>query len=252
MLVLLLECHCEAAAPPRNLVGLTGRSAESLANQRSAVCNSGTQRSCERALPPHPGPLPSGEGVHHRLPSFQAGPLNIRKHLQAVPSPRGEGQGEGNRGARISQPPTNHLKPGRARLSERAAGRTLVPRKTPALAALSTPRRTARSDGPYLRRSAEHHSGLPIRIAPLAGQCPALRRFAHSAPQRRFWTAAGSEAPRRFPSAAKAVSPLRFATAVHTIPGRGSRRRESRWTRCSTQLELHETWQSAWCLIAVY
>jgi hypothetical protein len=131
--------HGGAAAPSHhNLVGLTCRSAQTLANQRSTVRSSGTHRTCERALPPHlrlrlwasarqAGPLPWGEGVHHRLPSFQARPINIRKHPQAFPSPRGEGQGEGKRSLRILQPPRNCPTPCGARLSGRAtAGQTVI------------------------------------------------------------------------------------------------------------------------------
>ncbi len=52
---------------------------------------------------PHPGPLPRGEGesyavslVNLRLDSREA-ITNYREHSQAIPSPGGEGQGEGGR-----------------------------------------------------------------------------------------------------------------------------------------------------------
>ncbi len=87
--------HGGAATPPyHNLVGLTCRSAQIVANQRSAVRNSGTLRTCGRALPAHPGPFPQGEGDCVRRPSFQMGIIECRANSQAVSSPRGEGQGE--------------------------------------------------------------------------------------------------------------------------------------------------------------
>jgi hypothetical protein len=168
--------HGGAAAPSHhNLVGLTCRSAQTLANQRSTVRSSGTHRTCERALPPHlrlrlwasarqAGPLPWGEGVHHRLPSFQARPINIRKHPQAFPSPRGEGQGEGKRSLRILQPPRNCPTPCGGRLfrppqvrrsSRKIRSRRQCVRLTVGLEAPTHVGWTAPSDGSCLFRSAQ-------------------------------------------------------------------------------------------------
>ncbi len=130
--------HGGAAAPPYPVtVGLTcvpsrslakaGRSAQMVANQRSAVRNSGPLETCEPALPPHPGPLPWGEGDRQRQPSFQAGPIDVRARSQAVPSPRGEGQGEGDRSAFVAQPRSNCPSSGRARIPVPPSGEPSAP-----------------------------------------------------------------------------------------------------------------------------
>ena len=158
--------HGGAATPPyHNLVGLTCWSAQIVANQRSAVRNSGPLETCSNALPPHPGPLPRGEGDYPRQPSFQAGPIDVRASTQAVPSPWGEGQGEGDLSQLPRRAPSTTPSVGRARRSVRAAfGPTafLLVRTLVATHRFTMPKQTARSDGPHLRRSAEHRSASSV------------------------------------------------------------------------------------------
>src|SRR5436190_14371502 len=54
------------------------------------------------ALPPHPGPLPQGEGGHFTVEGKGHPPVNSWNRSKRAPSPWGEGRGEGDRDIRTA------------------------------------------------------------------------------------------------------------------------------------------------------
>src|SRR4030095_4994683 len=69
------------------------------------------QLQCDRALPPHPGPLPRGEGIAFDITrsSERSSRKSRRRLSQAtetiLPLPEGEGRGEGDGHSLITAPP---------------------------------------------------------------------------------------------------------------------------------------------------